>query len=85
MYPEGYGETASGGERETDVGKIRRKMGDAGIDPSEFEIYFETLRAGTPPSSGCGIGFERLVRYICGLDKVWEAAPFPKIPGVLSP
>jgi len=43
------------------------------------------LKSGILPSSGFGIGVERLTRFICGLDTVWEAVPFPKIPGVISP
>ena len=85
FYPEGYGEAISGGERETDLAKVQKKMREAGIDFEGYEWYFEMLAHGIPESAGFGIGIERLTRFICGLDFVWEAAPFPKVAGVVSP
>ena len=43
------------------------------------------LRDGMRPSAGFGIGVERLTRYICGREYVWDAVPFPKVPGIPSP
>jgi len=43
------------------------------------------LRDGVPPSSGFGIGLERLLRYIVGSKYIWEVEPFPKLPGIVSP
>jgi len=43
------------------------------------------LKAGVPFSVGFGIGVERLTRWICGLKTIWEAVPFPKVPGIVSP
>jgi asparaginyl-tRNA synthetase len=59
-------------------------MLSAGEDPSKYGWYIEMLRKGWPPSAGFDIGVERLTRYICGLEKVWEAVPFLKVPGVIS-
>jgi asparaginyl-tRNA synthetase len=39
---------------------------------------------GIPPSAGFGLGLQRLTRYIAGLDNVWQASAFPKLPGVFS-
>ncbi|MEM5871382.1 MAG: asparagine synthetase A [Candidatus Aenigmatarchaeota archaeon] len=85
FYPEGYGEAISGSERETELGIVKRKMEEAGIDMQGYEWYFEMLAYGIPQSAGFGIGIERLTRFICGLEFVWEAAPFPKVAGVVSP
>ena len=43
------------------------------------------LREGLPSSAGFGMGLERLTRYLAGLDSVWEASAYPKIPGVVAP
>ena len=85
FYPEGYGEAISGSERETELAKIKKKMKEAGISSDGYEWYFEMLKHGIPQSAGFGIGIERLTRFVCGLDFVWEAAPFPKVAGVVSP
>jgi asparaginyl-tRNA synthetase len=42
------------------------------------------LGEGIPPSAGFGIGVERFTRYICGLENIWDAVPFPKVPGIAS-
>ncbi len=85
FYPEGYGEAISGSERETELKIVRKKMKEAGIGFRGYEWYFEMLKFGIPDSAGFGIGIERLTRFICGLDFVWEASPFPKVAGVVSP
>ncbi|UCC91265.1 MAG: hypothetical protein JSV39_03030 [Candidatus Aenigmatarchaeota archaeon] len=85
FYPEGHGEAISGSERETELAKVKRKMKEAGVDFQGYEWYFEMLKLGIPKSAGFGIGIERLTRFICGLDFVWEATPFPKVAGVVSP
>jgi asparaginyl-tRNA synthetase len=86
MYPEGFGEAASGGEREYEYGIVTEKIIQAGLKPEDFGWYLEMLKEGlAKPTAGFGIGLERLTRYICGLEKIWEATPFPKVPGIFSP
>ncbi len=85
MYPEGFGEAISGSEREHRPAGAREGMLRAGVNPKEYGWYFEMLRSGIPPSAGFGLGIERFTRYLCGLEKVWQAAAFPKVPGVHSP
>jgi len=43
------------------------------------------LREGIPPSAGFGIGIERLTRFLTGVDAVWKARPYPKVPGLPCP
>ncbi len=43
------------------------------------------LEEGINPSAGFGIGVERFTQYISGLESIWEAVPFPKVPGIASP
>jgi asparaginyl-tRNA synthetase len=85
LYPEGYGEAISGAEREHEYAKVIARLRETGENPSKYEWYLDMLREGIPPSSGFGIGVERLTRYVCGLHAVWEARPYPKVAGVVSP
>jgi asparaginyl-tRNA synthetase len=85
IYPEGYGECASGAEREYRYEKVLARMKETGEDPRKYAWYLEMLKEGIPPSAGFGIGVERLTRYLCGLDAVWEARLCPKLAGIYSP
>ena len=85
LYPEGYGEAVSGAEREYTYEKVIERMYENGEDPAKYGWYLEMLREGIVPTSGFGIGVERLTRFICGLRTVWEARPYPKVAGIYSP
>ncbi|KWV34295.1 asparagine synthetase A [Micromonospora rifamycinica] len=85
IAPEGYGELASGGQREHDYAKLVTRMRETGENPAKYSWYLALARQGLPPSAGFGIGLERLIRYVTGLDAVWQVCAFPKIPGVVSP
>lgn len=84
MYPEGFGEAASGSEREWEYEKVKKKI--MGMEmPEIFEPYLEIMRSGIKPTAGFGLGLERLTRFICGLDHIKDATLFPKVAGVVSP
>jgi len=83
IYPEGFGEAVSGAEREYEYERVVERMLRSGEDPSSYGWYLEMLKEGISPTAGFGIGVERLTRYICGLPAVWEARPYPKVPGVV--
>jgi asparaginyl-tRNA synthetase len=85
IYPEGFGEAISGGRREHRYEKIIERMQRSGEDPSHYGWYLDMLKVGVPPSAGFGIGVERLTRFICGLESIWDAVPFPKVAGIPSP
>lgn len=85
LYPEEFGEAVSGGEREHTFKGVVKRMQMTGEDPAAYDWYLDMLKDGIPPSAGFGIGVERLTRWICGLRAVWEAVPFPKVPGIASP
>ncbi len=78
IYPEGFGEALSGGEREYTLEAILRRIDAKGQRPEEFRWYLESARRGLFPSAGFGIGLERLVRWLCGLKDVADASLFPK-------
>jgi len=81
IYPEGYGEALSGGEREFEYQKIRQRILRKGQTLEQFKEYLKEAKQGLPSSAGFGIGIERLTRFICGLPRIEEASLFPKIPG----
>jgi asparaginyl-tRNA synthetase len=84
LYPEGFGEALSGGEREHTLTRIMERIERAGLEPEDFELYLEFAKRGIPSSAGFGIGMERLTRFVCGLKRIEKAALFPKAPGRLS-
>ncbi|MHC1604865.1 MAG: asparagine synthetase A [Candidatus Methanofastidiosia archaeon] len=83
IYPEGFGEASSGGEREYEFERIVERIKKKQQDMSNFSILLSMASKGLEPSAGFGIGIERLVRYICGFKRIDDVALFPKIPGRL--
>ena len=81
IYPEGYGEALSGGEREHTLPRILRRLEQDEIPPERFSEYLRVVEEGIPASAGFGIGIERLTRYVCGLDHIKDARLFAKVPG----
>ncbi len=78
LAPEGYGEIIGGGQREENVDVLLKKIQEHQLDPKVFEWYLDLRRYGSTPSSGFGIGIERTVAWICGLQHVRECIPFPR-------
>jgi aspartyl/asparaginyl-tRNA synthetase/glutamate mutase epsilon subunit len=85
IAPEGYGELASGSEREHDYPALVTRMRETGENPAKYGWYLDLARRGIPASAGFGLGLERLTRYLTGRPAVWQAAAYPKLPGVVSP
>jgi len=79
ILPEGHGEVSSGSEREFEYEKIVKKIGEERIN--SFKDYLEIIKAGLKPTAGFGVGVERLTKFICGLEDISDASPFPKTPG----
>lgn len=84
IYPEGYGEALSGGEREHSLARILRRLEQDALDKDRFFQYLAMAAEGIPPSAGFGIGIERLTRFVCGLDQIEQARLFPKTPGKIG-
>ncbi len=84
VYPEGYGEALSGGEREFQPERIRTRIQQQGLRPEDFSLYLALAEQGLPRSAGFGIGLERLTRFVCGLPSVADTILFPKMPGELG-
>ena len=84
VYPEGYGEALSGGEREFESERILDRLRRDGIDRRRFDAYLRLVDEGLPRTAGFGIGIERLTRFVAGLDRIDDARLFAKIPGDTS-
>ena len=78
IAPEGYGEIIGGSERESDLEEIKRKLEEEGEDVSQYEFYLDTRKYGSVPHGGFGFGVERVISWICGLDTIRDAIPFPR-------
>ncbi|MEM0438045.1 MAG: asparagine--tRNA ligase [Candidatus Micrarchaeia archaeon] len=78
LAPEGHGEIIGGSQREHDIEKLKRRLLEMGEKPASYEFYLDTRRYGSVPHGGFGLGVERVVRWICGLDTIKDAIPFPR-------
>lgn len=78
-------ELSSGGQREHDFQTLMDYMEKQGVDPENFSFYLEAFKFGMPPHGGYGLGLDRLVKQLCGLDNVKEAILFPRDPDRLTP
>ena len=85
LAPDGYGEIIGGSERETDINILLRKIQEHKLPQESFEWYLDLRRYGSVPHSGFGLGLERMVRWICGLEHMRETIPFPRRYGRLFP
>ena len=77
----GVGELVGGSQREERLDTLLAKMEEVELDPDDYWWYLDTRRFGSVPHSGYGLGFERLVTYVCGIENIREAIAFPRYPG----
>ena len=85
LAPEGYGEIIGGSQREDDYDTLLARLKEHNLPQSAFEWYLDLRRYGSVPHSGFGLGVERTVSWICGLDHVRETIPFPRMIYRLTP
>jgi len=79
LAPEGYGEIIGGGQRIDDYDLLLRRIKEHKLPQEAFEWYLDLRRYGSVPHSGFGMGIERVVAWICGLDHLREAIPYPRM------
>jgi len=79
LAPEGYGEIIGGGQRMVSLDLLTRRIEEHGLPQEAFEWYKDLRRYGSVPHSGFGIGVERTLAWIAGLDHVRESIPFPRM------
>lgn len=78
LLPEGYGEVIGGSERESDQEEIIKRLKEQGEKPEDYDWYMDLRKYGSVPHAGFGLGVERLIAWICGLDSIKDAITFPR-------
>ncbi len=79
LAPEGYGEIIGGSERIWDLDLLLKKVKEFKLPLDAYKWYIDLRRYGSVPHSGFGLGLERTVMWICGIDHIREAIPFPRL------
>lgn len=77
----GVGELIGGSQREERIHVLEQKLQDLDLRLEDYDWYLDLRRFGSVPHAGYGLGFERLVTYVCGLENIREAIAFPRYPG----
>lgn len=79
LAPEGYGEIIGGGERAASLPYLEEQLKHHGLDQQTFEWYLDLRRYGSVPHAGFGMGIERTVAWMSGIEHVRETIPFPRM------
>jgi asparaginyl-tRNA synthetase len=79
LAPEGYGEIIGGGQRIDDYELLLQRIDEHKLPRDAFEWYLDLRRYGSVPHGGFGMGIERVVSWICGLEHLREAIPYPRM------
>jgi asparaginyl-tRNA synthetase len=79
LAPEGYGEIIGGGQRIDDYDLLVARIKEHNLPQEAFEWYLDLRRYGSVPHGGFGMGIERVVTWICGIDHLREAIPYPRM------
>jgi len=74
-----------GGQREDDLGVLTSRVREHGLPMEAFEWYLDLRRYGSVPHSGFGMGIERVLTWICGIEHLRETIPFPRLLNRLRP
>ena len=85
IAPEGYGEIFGGSEREGNYEILKQQIEEAGLNLEDYQWYLDLRKFGGVPHSGFGMGFERTIAWICKLDHIREAIPFPRLINRMQP
>ena len=85
LAPEGYGEIIGGSQREDDIDALVKRIKEDGATEEDYSWYLDLRRYGSFPHSGFGLGVERVVSWLCGLQHIRETIPFPRTITRLNP
>ena len=77
----GVGEIMGGSQREDDYDKLLKRMEEMHLDPKAYEFYLDLRKYGSVRHSGFGLGFERAVMYLTGMQNIRDVIPFPRTTG----
>ena len=79
LAPEGYGEIIGGSQRMASHELLLQRIREHGLPEASFQWYLDLRKFGSVPHGGFGMGIERVVAWICGLEHVRETIPFPRM------
>ncbi len=85
IAPDGYGEIIGGGQREEDETLLKQQMMEHHLAEKDYSWYLDLRRFGSVPHSGFGLGLERVVAWMTGVEHVRETIPFPRLMNTLRP
>ena len=74
----GIGEIVGGSQREEDYTKLEKRINELGLDMDSYDWYMDLRKYGSVVHSGYGLGFERLIMYITGIENIRDVLPFPR-------
>ena len=77
----GIGEIIGGSQREENYDVLVERMKEMGLDPKDYDWYLDLRKYGTNKHAGFGLGFERAVMYITGMQNIRDVLPFPRTVG----
>jgi asparaginyl-tRNA synthetase len=83
LFPR-IGEIIGGSQREDDYATLLNRMNETGLNPEEYNWYLELRKFGSTPHSGFGLGFERLIQFVTGMNNIRDVIPFPRTPGSIG-
>ncbi len=78
LAPEGYGEIIGGSQREEDYDLLKKRIDEFGLKVEDYQWYLDLRKYGSVPHGGFGFGLERITAWVCGLQHIREAIPFPR-------
>ena len=76
----GIGEIIGGSQREENLEKLEKRMNELGLNKSDYWWYLDLRKFGSVNHSGFGLGFERLIMYITGMQNIRDVIPYPRTP-----
>jgi asparaginyl-tRNA synthetase len=85
IAPFGYGEIIGGGQREDKVDVLERRIKEHGLNLKDYQWYLDLRRYGSAPHAGFGLGVERTVAWVTGVEHVRETIPFPRMINTIRP
>jgi len=85
LGPEGNHELAGGSERDTNIEELKKSLKALGEKIEDYGYYLDTRKYGSIPHAGFGMGTERVIKWICGLENVKDTIAFPRTPGRFTP
>ena len=85
IAPDGYGEIIGGGQREENVDVLKRRIAEHELREEDYSWYLDLRRYGSVPHSGFGLGLERTVAWMTGVEHVRETVPYPRMLNTLRP